>query len=294
MHPMMSARVTCAMVGLALIPMVSAPAAVDASSAAAATRAASYAPKGRPPLVDANQNASNPAVVDGGGQCYFGACYYYNTVFETGTVTGASVFLSQAHPKVGTGDLHSLTELAVQSSDQKQTVEVGWTVEGSGPPRLFVFHWVNGVPTCYNGCGFVPVSKKYHAGDVVNTGEQRTYSIQFKNGRWLVGYRGETLGYFPGSLWKGKFTKIGVAQAFGEVASSSKTSPHSEMGNGVSGAAAKSAAIRKFKLIGGASDGPAGYVDDEAPSVYQIAPYDSVCITSCGMAFGGPGFPETG
>ena len=70
---------------------------------------------------------------------------------------------------MATGDFHSLAELAVLSSDGQQIVEVGWTVDrglnGDDDPHLFVFHWVDGVGTCYNGCGFVPITDGSNLGD---------------------------------------------------------------------------------------------------------------------------------
>lgn len=48
----------------------------------------------------------------------------------------------------------------MQSSDQRQALEVGWKMDrglnGDDTPHLFVFHWVDGARTCYNGRGFVP------------------------------------------------------------------------------------------------------------------------------------------
>lgn len=50
----------------------------------------------------------------------------------------------------------------VQSEDGRHIVEVGWTVDrelnGDAQPHLFVYHWVDGQATCYNGCGFVQYS----------------------------------------------------------------------------------------------------------------------------------------
>src|SRR5882757_6029326 len=81
--------------------------------------------------------------------------------FATG-LTGAGATIFQADPALGTTDFHSLGEIAVESSDGLQIVEIGWNVDegvnGDLQPHLFAFHWIDGVPTCYNACGWVQVS----------------------------------------------------------------------------------------------------------------------------------------
>jgi len=139
-------------------------------------------------------------------------------------------------------------------------------------------------------CGWVSLSKAFTFGTIVKSGQVGTYSIQFRGGRWIVGYNGVPIGYYPGSEWDGKFTKIGKIQAFGEVESSSKTTPHTQMGNGILGTKPGSAVIKNFKLIGGAATKPFTYFDGSAPKVYKIGKHDPKCLTSCGMAFGGPGY----
>ena len=209
--------------------------------------------------------------------------------------TGASAEFSQAQPKLGPQDLLSLTELAVLSSDERQVIEIGWIVSPSvnkdSRTHLFVYHWVNGIGTCFNACGFVAVSKKFRAGGPVTVGRVGTYAIQFHKDRWLVNYDGVELGYFPLSLWKAPaFKSVGEVQVFGEVDSPSATTPRSQMGNGVLGTNPKSASIRDVRLIGGTAIKPFAYFSQEAPTKYRIGLDDPTCVTSCGMHFGGPGF----
>jgi Neprosin len=222
-----------------------------------------------------------------------GAYYFYNVMSQSAGAAGAAVSLSQARPRLGAQGRHSLTELAVSSADQSDAIEFGWTVDksinGDALPHLFVYHWVNFRPTCYNACGFVPLSKRVHVGMAVQIGHMGRYAIQFKNHRWLLTYNGLTVGYFPESLWKNQFARIGEAQAFGEVLSSSPNKPDTQMGNGVLGTKPHAAAIEHFELIGGNSKKPFSYLQ-AAPGVYRIHPDNRQCTSSCGMTFGGPGY----
>lgn len=69
-------------------------------------------------------------------------------VYDGVTATGAAVSITQNQPKVAAEDYHSLAELAVESTDQNQIVEIGWIVaqdvNGDSLTHLFVYHWVNG------------------------------------------------------------------------------------------------------------------------------------------------------
>jgi hypothetical protein len=249
----------------------------------------SYAPKGHPPVIEAGRVTTNS------GTCEDGACYYWATMADSGfTATGASISITQNHPKVATQDYHSLAELAVESSDGRQIVEIGWIVapdvNGDSRTHLFVYHWVNGSGSCYNGCGFVSTSTKYTPGGLVKVGTVGTYAIHYSTGKWMLTYDGVKLGYFPESLWSGQFKSIGLVQAFGEVASSSATRPRSQMGNGVEGTSSKAADLTKFSLIGANTTPTLSYSTIGAPAVYKIGHYTPTCTASCQMAFGGPGY----
>lgn len=52
-------------------------------------------------------------------------------------------------PSVSFYDYHSLAEITAENNGQ--IVEIGWTVAIPFlDPQIFVFHWINGQPTCYN------------------------------------------------------------------------------------------------------------------------------------------------
>jgi hypothetical protein len=169
-------------------------------------------------------------------------CYYYNTISKAMQydARGAEVSLSVEQPKIAKADFHSLAQLAVSSKDRKHTVEAGWkatrSTDGSSTTRLFIFFWVNkGAGNrggqCYDlGCGFVHTSKKHTPGMVLKPGTNLKIKIIYSNERWEIHVNDELLGYYPTALWGGKFTRAGGIQAFGEVASSSKTGTRNRYG----------------------------------------------------------------
>ena len=162
--------------------------------------------------------------------------YYFYAVGKQSAVTdGVSALFTVATPKVGPNDWHSLAEIAVQSEDEQQIVEVGWTVDrktfGDDQTHLFVYHWVDGKESCYN-CDFVPYSKaEAKVGMVLAKDPSKLFGIERNNGAWWIAYDTEWIGSFPDKLWNGSFTQSGLVQVFGEVASTT-TTPCSQMGNG--------------------------------------------------------------
>jgi hypothetical protein len=165
------------------------------------------------------------------------AAYFYAGAFQYVNSPGSSAFLTQHIPWLMPGDSHSLAEMAVQSTDRRQIVEVGWIVDRSGYGdenlHLFVYHWVNGVETCYNGCGWVQSSATRFPGmKLTYDGTASPYMIQYRDGNWWIGYQGELIGYFPGSLWSGIYTSGGLIQWFGELAADpGAIPPLSSIGN---------------------------------------------------------------
>ncbi|GAA1636384.1 hypothetical protein GCM10009828_075730 [Actinoplanes couchii] len=164
--------------------------------------------------------------------------YHYNAGSQAAVTDGAYANFGIGKPTLALTDFHSLAELAVQSADGTQVVEVGWTVDrlvnGDTEPHLFVYHWVNGVPTCYNACGFVRYSTNIRPGDTLPEDTTKKLGIQYYDGAWWVAYDTEWVGYYPASRWGGTFTQTGNVQFFGEVAALS-LAPCTEMGNGRNG-----------------------------------------------------------
>lgn len=128
---------------------------------------------------------------------------------------------------------HSLFEIAVQGGvGNGDIIEIGWRrAVGDASPRLFVYHWVGGVPTCYNGCGWVQWNPAIVPGMVVNAGSESYMGWVYYEGNWWAWYANQWVGYFPESLWRGGYSKASLVQWFGEVHESDPT-PESDMGNG--------------------------------------------------------------
>ncbi|WP_426566793.1 neprosin family prolyl endopeptidase [Angustibacter sp. McL0619] len=235
----------------------------------------------------ASASASAAAAADG-TVCNFGACYDYVAGRQYADASGAAVKLKIVRPELDPADLssHSLHELAVESADGSQIVEVGWTADrglnGDATPHLFVYHWVDGQPTCYNGCGFVSTSSTVRPAMTLPVGTQRTFQINHVGTQWRLALNGKVFGYFPDSLWGGRFSRLGLVQAFGEVAST--TAPTcSDMGNGQFGKSASASLISGFKLLN--STTPVAF------SMLATTPrlYSAANITSTSFRLGGPG-----
>lgn len=160
--------------------------------------------------------------------------YLYAGSDQFGSSDGAWTYMDVADPYLAPSDSHTLGELAVESTDGQQIVEVGWTVDrglnGDTQPHLFVYHWVNGQETCYNGCGYVATDFAV-PGMALATGK-REFGIEHMNGRWYIGIDSKWIGYFPDSLWGNSYTKAGLVQAFGEVSVANPGFPCTDMGNG--------------------------------------------------------------
>ena len=221
--------------------------------------------------------------------CWFGSCYSYVTGRQYTNTTGASVTMYQAAPARVAGDGHSLQELALQTTGgtaSANTIEIGWTVDpgvnGDYQPHLFVFHWINGQPTCYNGCGFVQVSTTVRAGMAVSAGSSASFALRYYAGNWWAYYNNVPFGYFPGSEWGGAFTSAQVVSAFGEVSADTQPSC-TQMGDGVYGSASGSSWISNYQLYGSSSQ-PQFSVSATDPSYYN---YGSASATS--FHLGGPG-----
>jgi len=227
--------------------------AAGAVTFAAATAAASG------PLPSVPPKAGGGSTETPGSICQFGACYDYVAGRQYAWyATGASARLWRGRPKLDPTqpESHSLQELSIQSaSDFGDIVEIGWTVDrslnGDNAPHLFVFHWVNGVPTCYNGCGFVQTSTRIVPGMQLPSGGYSTFQIEHVGTRWELSLDGAMFGYFPDSLWADPFLRdLLFIQAFGEVAAILPTSYCNDMGTGAYADSPASSAVADFTLLG--------------------------------------------
>jgi hypothetical protein len=228
-----------------------------------------YGPKGNPSLAAASTQGVSSLT------------FLYGGAFQFAAADGSNMFTTVSRPALAAGDFHSLGEMAAESADSKNIVEVGWTVDRG----LFVFHWVNGVPTCYNGCGFVPVANaaSVTAGMTLRPGNSTPqFTIQHFQGNWWVGFGGVFFGFYPDTLWGSSFTKVALTQWFGEVAANSAT-PCTDMGNGLFASSPSSSAAVAINFIGG----PAANIS--LNTITNPALYTATRTSSNSVHFGGPG-----
>ncbi|OJF12580.1 hypothetical protein BG844_20050 [Couchioplanes caeruleus subsp. caeruleus] len=211
--------------------------------------------------------------------------FHYAVGTQTGETDGTWANVSIAKPELAGGDYHTLAEIAVQSADGRQIVEVGWTVDrqvnGDDDPHLFVYYWKNREPSCYNACGFeVYGNASIKPGDTLPTGVQKRFGIQHSGGVWWIAYDSEWIGYFPDWLWDGTYTRGGLTQWFGEVAASTDR-PCTDMGNGLVVSDGNAARMGTISM----TNGPEPKATVRATSPH----YGVLSLSDRTFRFGGPG-----
>ena len=172
---------------------------------------------------------------------YYGSCYYYASASYARDADGGGVTMTIERPAYdGSGGLgHTLDEISVQGgANNGNIVEIGWNVSttqySNANPHLFIFHWIDWRPTCYDTCGWQQYSSTYFPGmDLGTLAGRNVYAgYVYYQGNWWAWFDNQWLGYFPGSEWEGKYTQNKMIQWFGEVATANGVPPHTDMGNG--------------------------------------------------------------
>jgi len=267
----------------------------------------------RPPAnpVTAKAKASSKLLTS----CAPAACYYYNTGsqgFSSGTYPdGIFANLSLHNPGLDTSrDYHTLAELAAIKTvgGTRQIVEVGWNVDqvvnGNTSTHLFVYHWVNGATSCYNGCGFVAAGGATYTAGQVLTGSSIRFGIQYTSGNWWIWVGttagvGSWIGYFPATLWTGAipavntFTNLDNPQVFGEVAAGNMPDSQvcTRMGDGVNlGSATAGASIGSVLYPNLATSAVnLGVWEASNPNAGTIVNYEPYRASARTLRYGGPG-----
>ncbi|MGW4940642.1 neprosin family prolyl endopeptidase [Actinoplanes sp. NPDC004185] len=233
--------------------------------------------------------------------------FHYAVGAQDGETDGTWANLTVEKPKLVEGDYHTLAELAVRSADSQQTVEVGWTVDrsvnGDDDPHLFVFYWKDGVAKCYNACGWTQIHKTVKPGDTLPVGTSKRFGIMHDGNAWWIAYNSEYIGYFHDKNWEGRFTRAGLAQWFGEVASPSLT-PCTQMGNGKPASDGDAARIGSISMTKGPTvgfqldmrpkfkvDPPLPPVQIEKPDEPYWTPWTGALRTPTTFRYGGPDYP---
>ncbi len=217
------------------------------------------------------------------GVAYYGSCYYYGSAAYTRDADGGGMTMTIERPVYdgSGGSGHSLDEIAVQGgTGNGNIIELGWNVStsqyGNANPHLFVFHWMDWSPTCYDACNWQQYSATYFPGMDLGSLVGRSVYIGYVyyEGNWWAWFDNQWLGYYPGSEWSGDYTRNSLIQWFGEVSTANGVPPHTDMGNGLF--PSNTSAARNATLCDvNASDWVCWYRDQQVwgatyPSYYDI------------------------
>ena len=242
-----------------------------------------------------------PLPPDPAGECdgvdSFGSCYYYANAAYSRVADGGGMITTVASPayfSTGTGG-HTLNEIAVQGGPSNgHIVELGWNLStdqyGDAHPHLFVFHWNDWNPTCYDGCGWVQYSATYYPGQDLNGIVGRDVYIGYVQyaGNWWAWFDNQWLGYFPGGEWPSGYTQNALIQWFGEVASHNGIPPVTDMGNGQFPSGASPARMSALCDVDAAA-WVCWYRDQQGTSA-TVPKYYDIARTGFGrVAYGGDG-----
>ncbi|WP_239163114.1 neprosin family prolyl endopeptidase [Paractinoplanes rishiriensis] len=249
-----------------------------------------YGPKGRSAkntVLKSEETNVAPPEPPGTAEGTSKVTYLYNVARQEAETDGFYTNVSIAKPYLDKADYHTLAELAVQSADGKQIVEIGWNVDrlvnGDDEPHLFVYHWVDRKTSCYNGCGFQQYSSTIKPGDRLPSDVIKKFGIQYFKDAWWVAYDSEWIGYFPEKLWNNQgitFNRSGLLQVFGEVAATSDA-PCTDMGNGQWSKETTAAHLASITYLNGP---PVAMNVYSTSSHYTVNP-----LSARTLRFGGPG-----
>jgi neprosin-like protein len=224
-------------------------------------------------------------------------CYYYGSAGVRRGADGGGMTTSIQRPAyVNTGGSgHTLNEIAVQGdSADGDIVELGWNVSsdqyGDADPHLFVFHWEQWAPTCYDGCGWKQYSATYYPAQNLSAliGNRVYVGYVYYQGNWWAWFDNQWLGYFPGTEWDGKYSRASLLQWFGEVASKNGVPPQTDMGNGALPAVTTAADMQTLCDVV-AADWVCWYRDQQALGSTVPADYDIGRVAFGATRYGGPG-----
>ena len=249
-----------------------------------------------------NNRSSTPApkTVDPpgcNGVMWFGSCYYYGSAAIQFNADGAGMTQAIERPAyVNTGGGgHTLNEISVQGgAGDGNIVELGWSVStdqfGDPNPHMFIFHWINWAPTCYNTCGWHQYSATYFpAMDLSALVGQNVYiGYVHVNGAWWAWFNDQWLGYFLDSEWGGAYTTNDLSQHFGEVATANGIPPQTAMGDGQFPASASAASMATLCSVDAAA-WVCWYRDNQALGATRPAYYDILRVGYGAVRYGGPG-----
>lgn len=239
---------------------------------------------------------AGPDVTDPNAYDYYaGAQQSYSAASAEGAGGYFGQYVPSLGPSSGQAGQHSLVELAVESADQQQVIEVGWIVAPrifpDSRPHLFVFYWVDGQPKGYD-YNFNYQSGLRPGAKVAVDGKTHLYVIRFFQGNWWIRYDSTWIGFFNGTIWNtkanpNKFTQVSIAAWFGEVAvpKSQPSLCHIQMGNGIFGYNNGSAIVNNmYFVVNGTEITTYAQVVQTVASDYTVGNF-----TGSSFTYGGPG-----
>lgn len=202
---------------------------------------------------------------------------------------GASAYLTQHNPFIDPiNGKYSFAEIRVHSD--AGIVAVGWQKTVFDETRLITSWWKDNYDfQCnYDECGWVQISNYYFPGMPLNQNNNGIYyEIRNYNGDWWIMWNGEWLGYYPGYLWEGRFSKGNRVIYEGEIGSKVPIKVTStDMGNGLWASSTSAAKIysQKYLDLYGNWNYATTTKYTSAPSLYSV-----VSTSPSSMRYGGPG-----
>lgn len=231
--------------------------------------------------------------------------YWHAGAFQNTTVGSEPIGMRSQidinNPALDTsGVAHSLGQIAAQSADGQQVVEIGWRKTLTAGTSLFVSSWKNGVFQGYGGNGtggsgngftdYAPNTTTYPGLALANAAPGPVFQIEYQAGCncWFLGYDGQWVGSYDASSWPVTFDKIGLAQWFGEV-SAWLDAPCTNMGSGLLPPNVGSAKIQDTAFYSGgswAATAPS-IISNPNPTAYNAT---AVSGSTDDFRFGGGGF----
>lgn len=217
----------------------------QAATAAKADRSKDLVSKGMPPAPQPPAAVVRPAASK--LVTCVPICRHYGRIIEdtdpSDLAYGLQATITTGKPWTQSGANHSLGEIAVQSDDQLDVVEVMWrvnlTARPDGNPVLEAYHWIGGVGQGYR-VGFVD-----YAPNPLNLGAglpkpvNKDFVISSTSTDFWVGYDGNWVASVPKSRWGARpfgqaADQVKIGQAFYEVAASGAGEEHpcDDMGTG--------------------------------------------------------------
>ena len=248
-----------------------------------------------------NVNNTREPPPDPSGDCNgtpnFGTCYYYGTAAVQREADGGGMTMDICNPTYdgSGGSGHTLDEIAVQGgTGDGNIVELGWNISisqyANTNPHLFVFHWKNWEPTCYDGCGWQQWSSTYFPGMDLSAliGRHVYVGYVFWKGNWWAWFDNQWLGYFPGSEWDGEYTKNQKIQWFGEVATHNGVPAKTDMGAGLFPSNVNASTMATLCDVN-AADWVCWFRDEQSLGATFPAYYDIIRFGFGQTRYGGPG-----